>query len=699
MTPNDLQGYLDAYDTLSGSNSILSLQQEQFLRNLRMLARANALLDISSHVEKYMKTIPNPPSDTNAQTPIEKLISVLRQIADPSILMPNATTLSTATTSAEIVSDQEQAVEWLGQLIQEVTSRIGGSATLIRTPSALTLTLSGSVPMKYSIFMALMSCEAVAKTAYLDQQHIDGDLSVILNEANLKTVMQRSKALSFVKQFLQELGLEVEMGSKTCEQSLSENAAFASRDALKMQKMYNMSLNFADALKETQVESIVFPLTIKISTFDDNLMGLLESYYVHPLVNLNGRDGKPKTFIPETKAPGLRHESVLNLPQLVVLKDFFERLAYFAQYSGIPATQLNEATMQSITENIYSDVKEDTNLFNKSFVDPSYTFEVKRQYPQLSGKPTSNNLSTVAAFTSHVKNFCETVLIPGSKLFMDDIPFIKKLNEIQANIFQSDSYQKWPNFKESYHPDPNCKTPRSPIPLYYYPQAIARSVQTQTRSRIGVTEQDHKLGLEWLNKIVNRPMYGSAASQHYYDFYTENNAYYLLDSCVSCINLCLDHPGCTDDHIRELLQALRLSETSIERLQMSIAGQSYFNRFQIKLFLLPIVLHCLCKEKLLENYTDLILKKDPWVDISMPNSEAKFSPKIDDWQREMARWCNMKIEGLPWTVGGPSSSERKKNHQDTIQQHRFFAGGTQAVQHRVKKAEEQKTSVCYGSSG
>lgn len=701
MTPSQLQQYLDAYDNMPRSNVPLSLKEEGFLRSLRMLAQAKGLSDVSQPIQNYIKTMPEVSDDTNTQTAVEKLIRVLSGTADSSILLSNETTLSTtADSNNELKADSEPGnpIEWLEQLIKEVTNRLGGSYTIKKIRSHLELTLSGSVPMKYSIFMALVSCGVIGKSDILRESDIDNDRRIQLYETNLQAVMQRTKALPFVKQFLQELGLDVEMGTKTCAQSLSENEAFKNNNNLILVDKYNMSLAFATALSECGEMLIVLPLTVKISTYNDDLMALLEFYYAHKLVNLYGRDQIRKTFIPETRASGCRHESVLNLTQLEVLKVFFERLAYFSQYSGIPATQLDELTMQSITDDIYSAIKEDTNLFKENARDNLCEFEVQAHYPQVRQKSTSDQSTMIDVFTKHTKDFCNRALIPGPAMFLDDTPFITTFKQIQEEIFKQKTYQSWPNFKESYNYDENCCTPRSPIPMYYYPRAMAQAVRTGQRARLGTQSWEHTLGLDWLGKIANRDLYGSSASQHYLDFYTENDAYYLLDSCVSCINLCLDEAGCTDDHVRRLLNALHVSDASMQRLQMTIAGQSYFNRFQIKLLLLPIVLNGLCKEGLLANYASLVHQRHPWVNIAVVNKEPQFSTDLSKWQREMSRWCNMKIDGLDWTVGGTPATDKKRDSQTTSQKLGFFAGGASAEQQRATAAVA-RSSVHMGSNG
>lgn len=675
MKISDLIYFLETFDNLN-NNTPLEARQQAVIQNMRMLTKGSHDKDITQAITALVRPFASTSIPWESKTPFQKLTSTLSGEVDSSLFLPPSKT--------------DEAKQWLIQMVQQVQNTLGGSFTLQEKP--LTLTFQGPLTMKYSIFLALVSAGVVAKTSFLDVHHIDEAITLTINEDELIKTMNLSASLSFVKLSLQQMGLLVEMGGKTCRQSLSQNDAYKSRNQDELKTAYAMSLEVADALNNMPDAPLVFPLTLKISITDNELMELLESYYRHPMVNLRSRDGKVKTFIEETRAPGQVHESVLNFNQLNALRDFFDRLAYFSNFYHKPASLLFENEITQATQQIYKQINDQLATLT---VSPN-SFEVE----SFESNRYTETMS-IHQFELNSAIICNKNLIPGPRIYLEDTAFIQRFNRIQASIFKTDSYTSWPTFIESYRCDSNCTTPKSPVPMKYYAAAIARFALENRKVQIGSTPEDHRLGLEWLGKTVSRSTYGSSADQHYYDFYTENNAYYLIDSLVSCIKSCLDHPNCTEEDVQTILQLLGVSSSSMASLKNSLGGEQHFNRFQIKLFLLPLVLNGLFKENLLMNIQSLSQRQDRWVASNVPGRSTTYTASTAEWYKAMRDWKNCEIDGINWIVGGaPQTSQQRSNQQTGHQDNSIFAGGARADAERQQQREEQiQNHVNYGSGG
>lgn len=676
MNSSTLQHYLEIYDLLD-NRLALSPQQQNILRSLRILASSpNNTLDLSTPVRNLVSSQLTT-SAWDTQTAFEKLMNVLGGNADKALfLIQEAATCDTT--------------EWLSNVLQPISTQLGGEIRINRLPSDIYhVNLQGPIAMKYSAFMALISCGLIAKESFLSVQHLIEDVQLLVQEEHIILNMPKTQKLNLIKQSLQSMGFQVDMGSKTCEQSLSQNDVFKARANDLLKTHYGMTLEFADALSATPTQRLVFPMTLKITTYDDELMALLESYYAHPLVNLKSRDGKQKIFIQETRASGLLHESVLNTDQLDTLSHFFDRLSYFSSKLGIPAASIREVDIQLATESIYHNILVDSaSLFHMGT-----SFDISR----IETTASSSRLS-INQFTTQIEQECKKKLIPMPAAFLNTTPLIQEFNALQAEIFQVVAIDSWPKFKESYRYSVNCSTPRSPIPLKEYAAALANACLRGSKSKIGQTAYQHEQGITWLNQTVHRERYGSAANQYYLDFYTENDAYYLLDSLVNAISDCLNHPNCSDMHIERILNTLGVSSSNISSLKHEIDGKTYFNRFQVKLFLLPMTLHALSQKGILGDLTILSTERHPWVTVvHHPSMRTLYSSTAEDWCRGMATWKNNEIDGISWSTGGPAATtEYRKTISNPLSSQSIYAGSSQSDQKRV---EERKNTISYGGSG
>lgn len=718
---SDLRKLLAQYDNaVSRSQPLHGLEIDPKIMTLRLLARAKSNPDLTPALSNMMRSYKLPSSERTHWAPSDLLFTTICiQCNMPGF--PIAPGFSSVEEAQQPPLNTKDVLPWFYNQIKTIQTKLGGEfdieAVSVRGISQVTVKAHGSLEMKYSIFMTCRNADLIASnspTQCLDESHISGDLSMTLDSKKLTQLFLSSSALDYTRNFLTTLGFSIQVGSKTGNQLFSANDDFRKGDNYQLRAKYAVDLQVAQILNQSPNE-IVLPLTLKILTRDDRLMTQLESYFAHPMVNLVGANSKPKTFILETRDPGMLHESNLDLSQMLRLMDFFERLSFFSKYLGVVPVSLDEATIIKASEEmmgvmlnnerrILDFAKWKSINFNSPVLLEALSSSSLQQQCRDMNMSTSTSRVNIGDFEQLIKKELNDNFIPGPYVFVAENKLFHGINEVFAEVGTQESELietiegrgSYPDnvvspvlmLQETKDDITSSPIPSSPLPILTYVNAVARHCIEGTCKTISDS------GITWLNKTVDRNTYGGNANQSYLNFFIKNNAYFILDNMISNIKTCLDNPRCTDNHVAKLLSLLGVKEEDLRFYKMA-EYDGKFNRFQIKFFLLPLVLSVLIQNDLLVNFEKLRQMRHGWVTQIVNSEKSEVAIGIEQWYKFMVGFkTSNAIYGLDWVPGGPSMTSTMSGTFGDNRRSTLFAGGYSADTRRVQAT----SSYSYGSS-
>lgn len=732
-----LQTLLTSYE--SKEPTTLTPVQTRLLTTLKNLANnANSAADLTGPIKNLISKYVLPESFSSELSAFDQFIFVLGYHADDArctyLLESDLADFSSMQTM-EIASEAAPAhqifantpqgmLEWMRQELAGISTTLDGGYTtnlINRTNNfSLQVHINGPLPMRYICYQMLRKTNAITAdsiTQGMNAANIDAPIQVNLDVTTLQKTYADYLTFLNIKDFVQGLGFTIADGNKTATEAFSTFTGSTRTEDLK--HAFGIDEMVAQRLVSENA-TIVLPFTFKIETLNDALMEQMEGYFKHELVNLVGANRKPKTFIQETRAPGELHQSNINIMQAKRLKDLFERMEFFSHKLSKSPPQVTEAEMQKETSNILNGLKAGPHSLQNIISSKPLPDDLTRQNTDVAvphimnwivgnaGATSSGyagmfapTLLTPKQFSKDMEDYLNKTLLPSPTFFLDDSPLLQNLSRIcgaHNSDFSIFSYNEELSVDPE-QPTWNCKTPKSPVPRNLYARAIAKHCLSPTGRKFKIVEDDEMLNAQasqWIDKIVNRTTNGTSANQPLLDFYTKNSAYYIVDTIVSQICGFLDdNVHCDEAAVANVLLAVGLSNETLTNFQMSDNHQ--FNRFQIKLMLLPLVTNALVENNLLLNIDKLYAENHKWISQTIPRN---YGPSIErtnsaaGWHNQMVNFKLNEIAGKSYGCGGPASTSSNSYKQQTTERNSFHSGGAQGETRKVK--ETTQSNHTYG---
>lgn len=732
MKRRQLKEIMTAYDhrltqALITSSQSLSLEEERKLKSLRLLAMGEQdNQDLVRPLSNLLKAFNASPAYWAQLSLFEKMLMVIGHylgIEKYRLSQQNYSEFFSGSSDDAFVS-KAQVIQWLnGLLTQGIQEDPSVSGTYEITPieiddvEHLQVILRGAVPFKYSMFITLRNTGLILQespTHILEgHRHVLKDVVLYIDAKKLKEVFEQYQVLPSIRNFLKKCGFQVIIGGKMCAQVFSQDQDFLTQNDSGLKERLDVDYAFAAVVDQCSGK-MVLPLQLKVVTRDDHLMLQLESYYNHPSVQLVGANKKQKTFITETRAPGLEHESNLSLSNMLKLSDFFERLEFFSRYFQRPVATLTEESMKQASEVILArmlkffdqvitewdrpaDFLEPAELAISTLSSTLNSFlcslmqereEPRRSpYPQLRflGMPMGIQ---VTDFERALQKLNET-LIPSPLMFLPDNPLFRDFAAIYESISSasSDASQALISFDNTISDLPllDCRVGPSPILLETYARALAQSYMECRVVQISLE------GRAWLDKTVSRHTYGNAASQPYLDFFTKNNPYYLLDTMVSNLKTLLSDTACKEHHVAKILELLNVRGADQNLFRKTDGENQEFNRFQIKFFLLPLALQTLLDHHLLLPFAKLQAMQHGWI-LNGRQGNWRCPDSVKTWRHYMINFRTNDAMGLDWGVAKETTPLQQREQRLADDFNRLFVGGRAADIRQVEEAYRQTTA-------
>ena len=493
--------------------------------------------------------------------------------------------------------------EVLGEIARQTTGEISidpveGSRHIIK------LSITGDIACKYSVFASFRKFQPVGLSTNFTSA--DTDLTFYVDTSHLESLKTELASAKNLKRWLSGNGYDASIGSKAGSSALSRCSEYTRRNEAALLHKESISLNIGDEIAALGDKQIILPFSIHLQTHDDRLMAQLELYY--KIAGLRDHLGLDKTFIAETRAAGMLHESNLAVSQCVPLLPAIHRLELFSRLSGIPCSRLSdEASITKVQAQIRGwELKQfETHLSasttaaaaasSSTLLDVNPSEEISIHFARL---PELSEAEFEEAMEKLLnKHF---VLAPSAfRLFdgTEEAIHATAASALPATAASESSWALTPHHQYAAGAASSGRTPLTPAQVFLKLSTAYRESGDPRVPYIRCYMPHSDIRAD--KKIHDR-------LDELRGFLIANSPFFIVKSIVSSIIQELEKDSTTPTQIEMLLTSLGVPEADFKNYKM--AGCHTYNTFQIKFSLLSLV-----SAKLI-NHGELydLRKETPW---------------------------------------------------------------------------------------
>ncbi len=504
--------------------------------------------------------------------------------------------------------------KWLADTFGPVAKQMGGKVVLTKdqTGNVVKLKVTGPITFKYCVFSALRQDCLVDSNAVID--NIDTAVEIDLDKNKLEKLKEEHDFLMKVKGFLTSKGYDVTQGSKAADQFFSNNKDYqalstaTSPDDAAFKKSQGVSLVVAKSITAQGAAQVPMPLAALISTFEDELMLMLERYYAD--CQFKSFDGNSKTFVTPTRfaiydknnpancklnsevvgvAPK-KHESNIGIgldpkkggDQARQLWAYFERVDMAAQIKHVRFNAMQkEEDVSSALNTYWGNTLED----------------MKKLCDQNDTKAPAGNPCT-------------------------DVQFAQKFEEhlIAKQFILGNAFDLFPNGNGNNSPYPKIhallqKNLNLPLVSYLFSDSEVPN-QDKYKNIPGMYSPLAK------NAFSNTPVLPFKTNQiieggakanlkNAQEFFVEHTSFKVMRNMMAHLAKLLYDPKTSEADIKAILEELGVTGSQLNKYK--VEGTEIFNRYTIKLNLYPLIFASFIMHQIVVDPKPLSHANHPWV--------------------------------------------------------------------------------------